>query len=122
MSTSATPNPFSPDLSSRSPVVSRTHRVVRERARTMQARKSRNRALLVPLAVASALVMIIISAVWLMFDEYELPAIEFADSRFHLPILLIWFLPVTGALLIAALVRRLKFRTNIPANESESTR
>lgn len=90
----------------RASVINRTHRVVRERARILQARRSRNRALLAPMAVASALVLILVSAFWFMFDEYELSPTEFADARFHLPILLIWFLPVTCALLIVALLRR----------------
>ena len=93
--------------SARASVVNRTHRVVRERARSMQARRSRNRALLVPLAVASSLVIILITTFWIMFDEYELSP---SDVRFHLPLLLIWFLPVTGALMIVALVRRVRSR------------
>jgi len=43
-----------------------------------------------------------------MFDEYEMLADNALDSKFHLPILLIWFLPVTGALLIVALLKRFK--------------
>ena len=45
---------------------------------------------------------------WIMFDEYELSP---SEIRFHLPLLLIWFLPVTGALLIVALVRRIRSRS-----------
>ena len=104
----------------RASVVNRTHRVVRERARTMQAQRSRNRALLVPLLIASSLVIILISAFWLMFDEYNLTPATIADSRFHLPILLIWFLPVTGALLIIALVRRLHSRSDLSAHPEET--
>ena len=99
-------NPVSTEPN-RSSVVNRTHRVVRERARSLQARRSRNRALLVPLAIASSLVVILITTFWIMFDEYELSP---SDVRFHLPLLLIWFLPVTGALLIVALVRRVRSR------------
>ena len=105
---------------SRASVVTRTHRVVRERARTMQAQRSRNRALLVPLLVASALVLIMVSAFWAMFDEYELTPASLADSRFHLPILVIWFLPVTGALLIVALVRRLHSRSDLSGQGAET--
>lgn len=92
----------------RTSVVNRTHRVVRERARAMQAQKSRNRSLFAPILIASSLILIIVSACWFMFDDYEIFADATVDSRFHLPILLIWFLPVTGALLIVALVRRAK--------------
>ncbi len=92
----------------RASVVNRTHRVVRERARVMQAQRSRNRSLFAPILIASSLMLIIVSACWFMFDEYEMFADATTDARFHLPILLIWFLPVTGALLIVALVRRAK--------------
>ena len=95
-----------PLAASRASVVNRTHRVVRERARTMQAQRSRNRSLWAPVLIASSLVIMLISAFWLMFDEYEIYADATTDARFHLPILLIWFLPVTGALLIIALLRR----------------
>jgi cytochrome bd-type quinol oxidase subunit 2 len=114
-----TPNPF-PAPSHRESVVNRTHRVVRERARTLQAQRSRNRALLVPLLVASALVLIMVSAFWLMFDEYELTPATIADSRFHLPILLIWFLPVTCALLIIALLRRVNSRSGLHGQGEEA--
>jgi cytochrome bd-type quinol oxidase subunit 2 len=92
----------------RTSVVNRTHRVVRERARAMQAQRSRNRSLFAPILIASSLIIMIVSACWFMFDEYEMFADATTDARFHLPILLIWFLPVTGALLIVALVRRAK--------------
>jgi zinc transporter ZupT len=92
----------------RTAVVNRTHRVVRERARVMQAQRSRNRALWAPILVASSLVIVLISAFWLMFDEYEMLADNATDGKFHLPILLIWFLPVTGALLIMAVMKRFK--------------
>jgi uncharacterized integral membrane protein len=96
------------ESSMRTSVVNRTHRVVRERARTMQAQKSRNRALWAPILVASSLIIVLISAFWLMFDEYEMLADNATDGKFHLPILLIWFLPVTGALLIMAVMKRFK--------------
>jgi cytochrome bd-type quinol oxidase subunit 2 len=101
-----------PLAASRASVVNRTHRVVRERARTMQAQRNLNRSLWVPVLIASALVMMLISAFWLVFDEYEIFADSTTDARFHLPILLIWFLPVTGALLITALVRRSRSGSN----------
>lgn len=92
----------------RASVVNRTHRVVRERARVMQAQRSRNRSLWAPILIASSLVILLVGAVWAMFDEYEILADSAVDNRFHLPILLIWFLPVTGALLIVALMKRFK--------------
>ena len=96
----------------RGSVSNRTHRVIRERARTMQAQRTRNRALLAPLLVASSLVVILVLSAWLMFDEYEIGNVNPSEARFHLPILLIWFLPVTCAVLILALVRRLRSRSS----------
>jgi H+/Cl- antiporter ClcA len=92
----------------RASVVNRTHRVVRERARVMQAQRNFNRSLFAPILIASSLIIMIVCACWFMFDEYEIFADATTDARFHLPILLIWFLPLTGALLIVALVRRAK--------------
>ena len=97
--------------SPRASVINRTHRVVREKARRMQERRSRARALLIPLLVASSLVIILASAFWVMMDEYEAVPTGIPDSRFQLPILLIWFLPVTGALLIVALLQRFRARS-----------
>ena len=44
--------------------VNRTHRVVRERARTIQARRSRVRSLFVPLGIFSAFLIGLCVAVW----------------------------------------------------------
>ena len=92
----------------RGSVTSRTHRVVRAQAKTMQARRSRNRALFLPLLIASSMVIILVFAFWVTFDEYELVPTGVPDARFQLPVLLMWFLPVTGALLIVALLRRFR--------------
>ena len=92
----------------RASVINRTHRVVREQARRIQERRSRVRALMAPLLVASSLVIILASAFWLTMDEYDAVATGVPDSRFQLPILLMWFLPVTGALLIVALLQRFR--------------
>ncbi len=100
-------NPIS-STTVRASVVNRTHRVVRERARVMQAQRSRNRSLWAPVLVASSLIIMIVCACWFMFDEYEMLADSAVENKFHLPILLIWFLPVTGALLIVALLKRFK--------------
>lgn len=95
-------------MPARGSAINRTHRVVRAQARILQDRRRRNLSLLVPVLVASSLVIVLITAFWLMFDEYELST---SDIRFHLPLILIWFLPVTGALLIIALVRRVRARS-----------
>jgi hypothetical protein len=78
-------------------LVNRTHRIVRERARQMTARRDRIRSLMVPLAVSAALLLILGTAVWTLFDEYEL-APNGAVNRSEL-VLLLWFLPLSVALL-----------------------
>ncbi len=55
----------------RASVVNRTHRVVRDRARVMQARGSRVRSLMVPLAICSILLLLTCLAVWTGLYEYQ---------------------------------------------------
>ena len=86
--------------------VNRTHRVVRERAKLMQARKSRVRSLWIPLTVCSALLVIFCSAIWSVFDEYEIVPTEMPDSRYQIFVLLLWFFPVSAALIAMVWFRR----------------
>src|SRR6185437_16224352 len=59
-------------VAARASVVNRTHRVVRERATVMAARRSRVRSLWIPIAVSSALLVIICTAVWSVLNQYDL--------------------------------------------------
>ncbi len=52
------------NMSARASLVNRTHRVVRERAKAMSARRSRMRSLWAPLAVCASLLVILVTAVW----------------------------------------------------------
>lgn len=103
-------NPSIPDVLSRSSVsslntgakasmVNRTHRVVRERARTMQANRQRNRGLMLPLLVCSTLMILLFSAFWVVLEQYELIASDTPTQSHHLFLLLLWFVPVSGSLL-----------------------
>ncbi len=103
------------NTSARSSVVNRTHRVVRERAKTIAARRSRVRSLWIPMAVSSALLVIICSAVWSVLEQYEVvpDAVPEAGNQFLIPdasnqflVLLLWFLPMSMALLALVLFRR----------------
>jgi len=102
-----------PDLngSARASTVNRTHRVVRERAKMIQAHRSRVRSLWIPLTVCSALLLIICSAVWTGLDGYELTQVGIPDSSDQFLVLLLWFLPVSMALLITVLFRRMRRRS-----------
>ena len=105
------------DMAARAGVVNRTHRVVRQRAKVMQARRSYVRSLMVPLAISSVLLLLVCFAVWSGLYQYQ--ATEAAemveadvaalDANNHLLVALLWFVPVTLALLGALLFR---FRRN----------
>jgi len=94
------------DAGARVSMVNRTHRVVRERAAQMSARRNRLRSLWVPLTVCASMVVIMASAIWMMFDDYELNPIGMPDASDQYVILLFWFLPVTAALLAMVWLRR----------------
>jgi hypothetical protein len=84
-------------------VVNRTHRVVRERAQVMKARRSYVRSLMVPLALCSALLILSVAAVWTGLYEYQGAADALQDvsssiaaaSDDEFMVMLFWFVPVT---------------------------
>jgi hypothetical protein len=79
--------------------VNRTHRVIRERAKNLKARRSKIRSLWIPLAVSSALLLIFCTAIWNVLDEYELVPTGIPDSRYQIFVLMLWFFPVSACLL-----------------------
>lgn len=91
-------------------VVNRTHRTVRARARSLQARRLRARSLLLPLLVSSAMLMLLCYALWRLFDEYELNPNGLPDASNQLFVLILWFLPITAGVIGAIWFRRLRFR------------
>jgi H+/Cl- antiporter ClcA len=100
-----------PDLS-RGPVVSRTHRVVRERARLMEERRSRARSLMLPLLLCSVLLALTAFAVWTGLYQYQtVEAVAadmsaLADTNNHLMVVVLWFVPVSLAVFSALWMRR----------------
>ena len=66
------------DTVARAGVVNRTHRVVRERAKVMQARRSHMRSLMVPLILCSVLLILTVVAVWSGLYQYQ--ATEAAET------------------------------------------
>jgi hypothetical protein len=90
----------------RASVVNRTHRVVRERAKTLAARRSRIRSLWIPLAVCSSLLIILCTTVWNVLDQYEVTPIGVPDASNQFLVLCLWFFPVSMALLAVVLFRR----------------
>ena len=100
------PTPGSADRPTRASVVNRTHRVVRERAESLAVRRSRARSLWIPLAICSSLVVILCSGVWNILDQYDLNPSGLPDASNQFLVLLLWFLPVSMALLALVLFRR----------------
>lgn len=101
----------------RAGVLNRTRRVVRQRARFMQARRSHVRSLLLPLMICSALLILCATAVWSGLYQYQaaevdgvvqadVAALAATEATNHLLVALLWFVPVSAALIIAAWVRR----------------
>jgi hypothetical protein len=96
----------------RASVVNRTHRVVRERATSLAARRSRTRSLWIPLAVCSALLVMICSAVWGVLDQYDVTPSGVPDASNQFLVLFLWFFPVSMALLAVVLFRRARKRVD----------
>jgi len=92
--------------------VNRTHRVVRERAKSMQARRMKARSLWIPMMVCASLIVIFCSAVWVVLDEYELVPTGVPDSSNQMFVLLLWFLPVSASLLAMVWFRRHRNRSS----------
>ncbi len=57
------------------------------------------RSLWIPLAVSGGLLLVIISAVWTILDEYELVPTGLVDANQQLLVLLMWCLPLSVVLL-----------------------
>jgi hypothetical protein len=94
------------NMSARASVVNRTHRVVRERAKTLAARRSRIRSLWIPLAVCSSLLIILCTTVWNVLDQYEVTPNGVPDASNQFLVLCLWFFPMSMALLAVVLFRR----------------
>ncbi len=98
------------DTSARASVVNRTHRVVRERAKSLAARRTRARSLWIPLGVCSSLLVIICTAVWSALDGYDVTPTGVPDASNQFLVLCLWFFPVSMALLAVVLFRRARKR------------
>ena len=87
-------------------MVNRTHRVVHERARKMQAERSKIRSLSVPLAVSGVMLAFIVSAIWTILEQDELIPTGLPDANQQMLVLMRWCLPVSVLLLAVVLYRR----------------
>jgi hypothetical protein len=111
-----------------SEVANRTHRVVRERAKVMRARRSQARSLWIPLLVCAGLLVAVCSAVWSALEQYEWSALDqyevaptgFPDASQQLLVLMMWSLPLSGALLALVWFRRARTQTGDEAEGENS--
>ena len=99
----------------RAAIVNRTHRVIRERATAMQARKRTVRDLMVPVAICSAIALAVATAVWTVADEglagwedgiWKRVMELGGDAGSSISILLVWFLPLSVITAAIVLLRR----------------
>ena len=97
-------------------MVNRTHRVVRERAATLRDRRSRTRSLWIPLGVSSALLVVLVCAIWTAFEEFEGSPAGLPDTS-QMLVLMMWSVPISVMLLAVVWFRRSGAKT-----ESESVR
>ncbi len=101
----------------RAGVVNRTHRVIRHRARVIKARRTHVRGLMLPLILSSVLLLLTVAAVWSGLYQYQaaeaaeavqadVAALAASDAANHLLVVLLWFVPVSMAVLGTLLFRR----------------
>lgn len=101
-----TPGAFASGIPPRPNVVNRTHRVVRQRANVMRARRSYVRSLLFPMILCSALLLMTGVAVWTGLyqesgaaDAVQDISASLANSDNEFMVMLFWFVPVSLAVL-----------------------
>ena len=100
-------------------LVNRTHRIVRERARTIQARRQTMRELIVPLGVSACLLAAVVFAIWTVLDEYDIAPTGLPDASQQIFIFLMWCLPISAAVLAIVFFQRngSRNRTEIKTDE-----
>jgi hypothetical protein len=84
--------------------------VVRQKAKVMQARRNHVRGLMVPLIICSVLLILTAVAVWSGLyqgvEEVEADVARAAAEGDHFLAVIIWFVPVSIALLVTLWVRQ----------------
>ncbi|MDP9039226.1 MAG: hypothetical protein M3O02_08135 [Acidobacteriota bacterium] len=107
-------------VAARGVVVNRTHRVVRERARVLRERRTRVRSLITPMLLCAVLLTLCVLAVWTGMYQYQaVEAMEAdvatLDLNNHAIVALLWFVPVSLAVMAAVWARRGR---HIPESEA----
>ena len=99
-----------------SALVSRTRRVVQERALAMQAQRRRTRDIWLACSICSALLIVMTHSLWnglMQFDATSdaLPnSAQMLDGSAQLLVMMLWFLPVTAAVMALAVFKRTRNR------------
>ncbi len=93
-------------MAARVKLVNRTHRIVRERAQNLKSQRSRGRSLWIPMAICGAFLMILCTAIWSLLDQYDLTPNGVPDASSQIFIFLLWFFPVSAAILALAWAHR----------------
>jgi hypothetical protein len=91
--------------------VNRTHRVVRERAKTIQAQKSRVRSLWIPMTVCFGLLASVLFGLWGVLDESEFFPGGLPDASQQMLVLSMWCLPLSVIVLVVVWFSRSSART-----------
>lgn len=97
---------FSTDIAARASLVNRTHRIVRERARSHSDWQRRLKSLWIPLAVCCALLIVLAVAGWTILAQSDLTPTGIPDASAQMLVFFLWFLPVSGAVLAAVWFRK----------------
>ena len=100
--------------------VNRTHRVVRERAKSLAERRSRIRSLWLPVGIFSAVLVAICIAVWMVLDEYEIFASGSQVANYQVLLPLLWSIPVSAALLAVVWFRQSRSDAGLDAGLRDS--
>lgn len=102
-------NSMHPSDGARAAVVNRTHRVLRARAVAMNSQRDRMRSLWLPLALcASVVVVLLFAGIDLMNPVADAApdSLLATEAGSLMPVLLMWFLPLTIAAGVVVWVRR----------------
>ena len=99
------------EIGARGTVVNRTHRVVRQRAKVIKARRSHVRSLMLPLVVCSVLLILSAVAVWSGLYEsqgtmQDVAALANWELNDEFLVVLLWFVPVSLAVVGTVWLRR----------------
>ena len=86
-------------------MVNRTHRVVHERARNMQARRSKVRSLLIPLCMSTGLLVTLACALWTAFEDFEGSSAGLPNTS-GMVVFLVWSVPISAMILAVIWFRR----------------